>query len=129
MIDWQSVRYFEPGEFQCRCGCERNLIQPGLVYKLDDLRHEYGKPLVVTSGYRCPDHNSRVSTTGATGPHTTGLAVDVGVTGRDAYVILKLALKHGITGIGVNQKGGGRFIHLDLIPDSYGHKRPWVWSY
>ena len=129
MIDWASVRYFKPAEFQCRCGCDQNLIQPGLVYTLDELRHEYGKPLTITSGYRCPAHNSNVSSTGANGPHTTGLACDVGVSGRDAYVVLRMAFKHGFTGIGVQQKGGGRFIHLDLIPDSYAAKRPWVWSY
>jgi uncharacterized protein YcbK (DUF882 family) len=100
-----------------------------LVYLLDRLREVYGKPLIVTSGYRCPQHNQRVSSTGPSGPHTTGLAVDLGVSGREAVTVLRLALSLGFTGIGVQQKGGGRFLHLDMVPDSHGHKRPWIWSY
>ncbi len=129
MIDWHQVRHFQASEFACRCGCGGNAIQPGLVYKLDELREAFGKALVVTSGYRCPDHNERVSTTGRTGPHTTGLAADIAVSGRDAVTVLRLALAAGFGGIGVQQKGGGRFLHLDLIPDSRSHKRPWIWSY
>jgi hypothetical protein len=32
----------------------------------------------------------------------------------------------GFTGIGVQQKGTGRFIHVDL---TVGQNRPTVWSY
>jgi uncharacterized protein YcbK (DUF882 family) len=129
MIDWRKVDHFQAGEFACRCGCGLEGIQPALVFKLDELREAYGKPLIITSGYRCQHHNMSVSTTGPTGPHTTGLAADIGVSGRDAVVVLRLALQAGFTGIGVQQKNGGRFLHLDLIPDSFGAKRPWIWSY
>ena len=129
MTDWSSVRYFHQSEFACKCGCGVEGIQPGLVYKIDELRHQFGKPLIITSGYRCPLHNRNVSSTGESGPHTTGLAADVGVSGRDAVAVLKLALGLGFTGIGVQQKGGGRFLHLDLIPDSFAARRPWLWSY
>lgn len=133
MIDWGSVRYFKESEFRCRgrncCGGEAK-VQPALVYALDDLREAYGKPLVITSGYRCPAHNQAVSTTGPNGPHTTGLACDIAISGRDAYTLLRLAMASGkFTGVGVHQSGYGRFLHLDMIPDSLGHRRPWVWSY
>jgi uncharacterized protein YcbK (DUF882 family) len=132
-FDWAGVEHFTPAEFACRgqncCGND-NLIQPALVFKLDQLRGRLNKPVMITSGYRCPIHNSRVSPgTGETGPHTTGLAADIGVSGRDAITVLRLALELGFTGIGVQQKGGDRFLHVDLIPDSHGHKRPWIWSY
>jgi zinc D-Ala-D-Ala carboxypeptidase len=39
---------------------------------------------------------------------------------------LRLAFKLGFTGIGVQQKGSGRFIHLDTME---GGTRPTVWSY
>lgn len=128
MTQWSDIRHFTPDEFACKC-CGANEIQPGLIYKLDFIREEFGKPLVVTSGYRCPEHNQRVSTTGVSGPHTTGLAADLGVSGRDAVTVLRIAMAAGFTGIGIQQKGVGRFIHLDLIPDSHSHKRPWIWSY
>jgi zinc D-Ala-D-Ala carboxypeptidase len=131
MVDWDSVRYFKAHEFACRCGCGIEGIQPGLVYELDNLRHAFGKPIRINSGFRCPDWNDSESSTGRTGPHTTGLAADLGVAGRDAFVILKLAQQMKFTGIGINQKGvyTDRFVHLDMIPDSLAHKRPWIWTY
>lgn len=135
MFDWSGIRYFKPEEFSCKCGCEGRQIQLPLVEALDALRHLYGKPMTITSGYRCPQHNEKVSSTGKTGPHTTGLAADIGVSGREAVVLLRLALSitnvqgSVFTGIGIQQKGAGRFLHLDMIPDSASHKRPWMWSY
>ena len=58
------------------------------------------------------------------GPHTTGLACDVGVKGADAHKLLKLALNQGFMGIGIQQKGNGRFLHLDTASE-YGR----LWSY
>jgi hypothetical protein len=60
-----------------------------------------------------------------------GRAVDVQVYGQDALVLLKTALKHGLTGVGVKQHGdaSGRFIHLDDMEASDMHFRPWIWSY
>lgn len=97
--------------------------------ELDDLRHRYGKPLVVSSGYRCPDHNVKVSSTGRTGPHTTGHAADLLVDRGDAFRLLKIALAMRFTGIGFQQKGVGRFIHLDDLPNLIGQPRPTIWTY
>lgn len=92
--------------------------------RIQMLRDAYGKPLGVSSAARCPTHNAKVSKTGLTGPHTTGRAVDLSVDRADAYRVLALALSMGFTGIGVQQKGDGRFIHLDDLP---GANR--LWSY
>jgi hypothetical protein len=48
------------------------------------------------------------------------------VNRADAYRLAKLAFDHGFTGIGINQKGGGRFIHVDDLADA---PRPTIWSY
>jgi hypothetical protein len=48
----------------------------------------------------------------------------VAVEGADAHRLLSLALQLGFKGIGVQQKGQGRFLHLDLVTD-YGR----LWSY
>ena len=102
-----------------------------MVLRLDDMRKAWGRPIIITSGYRCPAHNQRVSSTGAAGPHTTGRAVDLAVHGRDAFVIVRLALERGFTGLGFHQRGphGGRFLHLDTLPDAPGQPRPWCWTY
>lgn len=100
-------------------------MQQDFVDKLNMLRGSFNKPLRVTSGYRCPDHpvEAKKATSGA---HSSGMAVDFAVHGADAHALLKLALDMGFKGIGVQQKGGGRFIHLD---DWDTPQRPTVWSY
>ena len=104
--------------------------------KLEALRVDYGKPMVISSGYRCPEYNAEISRrTGRNGPHTfiayDSIAVDVVVFGSDAYRLEQLALGRGWLGKREQQKGPrmGRFIHLDCIPPGGDHPRPWVWSY
>lgn len=124
-----SWRYFSVAEFACKCGCGQNLIDHQFVTELDELRHRSGITMTIPSGYRCPKHNANVSSTGRTGPHTTGRAVDVAVDRGNAYKLLKIAMEMGFTGIGIQQKGGGRFIHLDNLPNGPGQPRPTLWSY
>lgn len=119
---------FKKAELACKCGCGM-LPAQDFMDKVQQLRERFGKSLTVTSAARCPDHNARVSGTGRTGPHTTGRAIDFAILGADALTVLKIALDMGFTGIGVNQKGGGRFIHIDDLPNGPGCPRPFVWSY
>jgi uncharacterized protein YcbK (DUF882 family) len=123
------MNYFELAEFECRCGCGRVDMDPAFLDKVDALRASYGKPLIVSSGYRCPSYNAKVSETGPTGPHTTGRATDFTIDRGDAYHLLSLALAAGFSGIGVSQKGAARFLHLDTCPDAPGQPRPTIWSY
>lgn len=97
---------------------------------LQALRALWGKPMRISSGYRCPKHNARVSSTGKAGPHTTGKAADILVSGFDAYLLFGEAWTSGaFGGIGVHQRGphSGRFLHLDAIHDP--KIRPAIWSY
>lgn len=55
----------------------RNL-QYGVNMVLDPLRRLYGKPIVITSGYRCPELNKRVGGV-ASSWHTQGNAADIHV--------------------------------------------------
>lgn len=122
---WKS---FTPAELACN-GSGRLVLVPEFLERLQGMRDAFGRPMVISSGYRSPAHNAAVSATGEDGPHTTGRAVDVRISGPDAYLLLKLALMFGFTGIGISQKGehGARFLHLDDIPDPA--MRPRVWSY
>lgn len=123
-----SWKFFSLEEFACK-HCGVNLIQESFVDKLDTLREAFGKPLKVNSGYRCPEHNNAVSTTGLHGPHTTGRAVDFQLSGADAFDLMKVAFHLNIfMGVGVNQKGvqSSRFVHID---DLLTPSRPGVWSY
>lgn len=126
---WQFIRWpnFTQDELSCHGSgaCEMN---EAFMDKLQELRDLYGKPMIVTSGYRSPAYNAKVSGTGTTGPHTTGKAADIAVSGMDAYLLAQLAFKMNFTGIGISQKGPKRFIHLDMLaPPAF--PRPAVWTY
>lgn len=124
-----ALRYFKSSEFACK-HCGANHMQDAFLLLLDELRHRYGAPLVISSGYRCPEHNARVSSTGLAGPHTTGCAADIQVARTEAFKVLRLALEMvEFTGVGIAQKGAARFIHLDTLPPAAGQPRPTVWSY
>lgn len=123
---------FSDSEMQCHCGCGNGIrnMDPGFMDDLQALRTKFGKPIRITSGFRCSNHNRSVSSTGESGPHTTGKAVDIQIGGSDAHELLRIAVQLGFRGIGISQKGdySGRFIHLDMCaaPD---FPRPMVWSY
>lgn len=101
------------------------------MQKFVAIRRMTGVPMPITSGYRCPKHNNDVSKSGTNGPHTTGQAIDIGVSGDDALKIMNMAQVYGISGVGVKQKGSykKRFIHLDDLPAAPGQPRPHIWSY
>jgi len=122
---WPS---FTPKEMACK-HCNTVKVDETFMDELQNLRDQFGAGLIVTSGYRCPDHNASVSSTGRNGPHTTGRAVDLGVMGGVAMDVVRIALDLDFTGLGVNQKGSGRFIHLDTLENADGCPRQWMWSY
>lgn len=106
-------------------------MQDDFVRKLDDLRERLGFPFVVTSGWRCPEHNQAVSSTGPAGPHTTGRAVDLQLSHDQVFRVLTQCVLGGwMTGIGLHQRGhpGLRFIHLDDLR-APAYPRPTVWTY
>jgi hypothetical protein len=120
---------FSPREVMCK-GTGMILVVPEFLDRMQALRSTYGKPLAVSSWYRSPEHNVRVSNTGPNGPHTTGRAVDLKVVGADALLLFRLALNLNFTGVGVKQHGEGRFLHLDdLSSPGFSGPRPWLWSY
>lgn len=125
MIDFSKYPNFSEKEFKCQ-HCQADGIKEEVVAKLQTLRTKYGKPMKITSGYRCPQHpiEAKKSVPGA---HALGLAADIGVDGPDAYRVLQLAFELGFTGIGVQQKSTGRFIHLDIRNGEL--PGPTVWSY
>lgn len=125
--DWTKYPNFRPEEFACS-HTGRVHMAPDFLARLQQLRTAYGGPLIISSGYRDPTH-PREAAKPYPGPHTTGRAADVRATGPAAFQLLHIALALGFTGIGIQQRGAGRFIHLDTIPPDRHHPRPYVWSY
>jgi zinc D-Ala-D-Ala carboxypeptidase len=71
--DWKEEwKNFSLDEFKCSC-CGLVDIHSDLLDLLQKARNTLG-PLQINSAYRCPEHNNSVSSTGLSGPHTTGKA-------------------------------------------------------
>lgn len=119
---------FEPSEFRCQHS-GLYLLVPRFLDKLQALRSAMGVPFPLTSAYRHPSHPNEARKA-RPGAHATGRAVDIAVEGEAAWRLLSSAADFGFTGIGVAQKGGSRFIHLDDLEAREFHApRPTVWSY
>ena len=125
-MDWTKWPNFSKHEFDCKETGE-NCMDESFMYRLQSLRSEYGKSMTITSGYRSPRHSIEAKKA-KPGAHSTGHACDILCDRGDAYALLSLAFKHGFTGVGINQKGAGRFIHLDDLQGG-DELRPTVWSY
>ena len=120
--------YFSDAELSCSC-CNVYHFYPEFLYILNVIREECGFPLPVTSGYRCNKHPAEAAKKASGRPygaHNRGLAVDIGVSHERAHRLIEVALAQGIPRIGINQKGEGRFIHLDIDPSL---PTPTIWSY
>ena len=128
MINWSNFKNFTETEMRCPCGCGRADMQDSFMDRLQQIRNGHARPMRVTSGFRCPDYNERISSTGRTGPHTTGRAADIAVSGESAYHLLGSAYALDMRGIGLKQHGPplGRYMHLD---DLGGRIRPRIWTY
>ena len=124
MSNW---KYFTEDELKCKHTGIYGM-DPEFMEILEKVREEVGIPFIITSAYRDPTHpiEAKKSQPGA---HASGKAVDILVRGSDAFKCIEVALKHGITGLGVKQHGDSRFIHLDTLEATSTRPRPWVWSY
>jgi len=125
-------KFFTLNELQCKCG-ECNSIGVEMNNQFMKiivlLREKLNLPFIVSSAYRCPQYNNEISESGLNGAHTTGKAIDIVIRGQQALHLIREALLIDIDGLGVNQKGDNRFIHLDMCSVKDGLPRPMVWSY
>ena len=79
----------------------------------DDIREEWGKPIIINSGYRCPAHNSAVGGSPLSA-HVFGLALDCDCKDDDEVdkLYAHIVRMYPELRIGV-YKGGSTFIHID----------------
>ena len=103
---------FSPAEIACR-GTGKLLINEPALDKLQALRDRLGKPLIVRSAYRSPEHNRAVG--GATrSKHMDGAAFDIGMANHDPVAFETAAREVGFLGFGFYPRSG--FMHVDLGP-------------
>jgi len=121
MEKWKN---FKLDEFRCRCGCGHAEVHSDLLDLLQTARENLG-PIQITSAYRCPSHNDKVSSTGLAGPHTTAMAVDIHVSNSQHRKSLIDWFAKRVTGLGIAKT----FLHIDIIPPSQLAHRPNAWIY
>ena len=106
------ARFFSLYEFECPC-CNRVMLSPDLLTRLNHLRIIINKPIYINSGYRCKEENQRVG--GVPGSyHLLGMAVDIQV--KDILLSDLLVYAQGIEFNGIGFYENKNFLHLDIRP-------------
>jgi uncharacterized protein YcbK (DUF882 family) len=127
--EWGLYPHFTRDEMKCKHTgfCE---MTHAMMSVLERIRTEYGKPMIISSGYRDISHPVERNKPHP-GEHTFGMAADILVHGSDAQSLLYWAVMTGIKRIGVNQKGemGQRYLHLGIGDRDNGRFPVAVWSY
>ena len=109
---------FSLHEFQCNDGSHQVRLHPHLLERLQQLRTNLGRPIIITSGYRNPSHNQAVGGS-PTSQHLLGTAADIKVAGITIDQLAHHAKEVGFTGIGRYPT----FLHVDVRP------QPSYWDY
>lgn len=102
---------FRVKEFASKDGADPLFVSPELVELLQKIRDHFGKPIVISSGYRTAKHNKAVG--GATySQHLYGMAADIKVTGVKPSAVADYAetLLPNSGGIGTYST----FTHVDV---------------
>ena len=83
---------------------------------LDPLREAWGKPITVTSGYRCPELNKAVG--GAkTSHHLSGMAADISTGNKaDNRRLFELVQKLGLPFTQLIDESNFSWVHISLDP-------------
>jgi zinc D-Ala-D-Ala carboxypeptidase len=103
---------FSPAEIACRATGQLKL-HPEVLDKLQALRDRLGKPLIVRSAYRSPDHNRAVGAAPRS-KQMDGAAFDIAMTNHDPVAFEAAARAVGFLGFGFYPRSG--FMHIDLGP-------------
>lgn len=111
--EWAQIQHFTPGEMVCR-HCQREEMSLAFMGRLDAARMLFGRPIRVTSGFRCADHNTSVGGS-PTSSHLTGCAVDLWDKQDPVY---RAELVEALWDAGFRQIEVSRDGHVHVMDDS-----------
>lgn len=125
---------FTPEEIACR-GTGKLVIHAKAMDKLQHLRTLVGKPLILNSAYRSPEHNKRVGGE-ANSYHMAKrtfdgegvMAFDISMANHEPYAFQAAAVKVGFRGFGhypLTKDGRRNFMHVDNGPSRKWNKDGW----
>lgn len=75
-------KHFRRSEFACQCGCGSNTVDVELIEMLELVRAHFGKPIKITSGNRCVEHNKKIGGSSKS-KHVESRAADFVVLGLE----------------------------------------------
>lgn len=106
---------FKVSEFLCHGNgcCKTGKVDEKLVEIVQKIRTHFGKPVHISSAYRCSTWNEAVG--GVSGSyHCYGQAADIKVEGIAPAEVAKYAESIGVLGIGLYETDkDGHFVHVD----------------
>ncbi len=113
---WGEIQYFRPSEFACKCGgkyCDGYPAEPQekLVRIAEEMRAHFGKPVNISSGLRCAQHNANVGGV-ANSRHLSGKAMDFRVTGFTAAQVL--AWTQARSDLRYSYAIDSNYVHMDI---------------
>jgi len=128
LVEWDKYPNFSEGEFICG-DTDECCMQPAFIEVLQKIRQIYGRPMIISSGYRSIIHPKERHKSKA-GEHSLGLAADILCHGVDALALIHIAQDMLVKRIGVSQKGdlNSRYVHLG-IGNRFGLFSEAIWSY
>ena len=112
-------RYLLRSEYECACCGE---LPPDFdIYPyeeffdvFDDIREEWGKPIKINSGYRCPVHNASLSGSSPISAHLFGLALDCDCADNMEVEQLFTLIDDMYPELRIKKyTGGSTFVHID----------------
>ena len=72
--------HFNRSEFACKCGCGFDTVDAELILVLEEIRSIFHKPINISSGARCAEHNAEQGGK-PNSQHLLGRAADIWITG------------------------------------------------
>lgn len=103
-----------------------------LMAALDSLREFYGKPIGISSGYRCKALNDKLSSSSPTSVHMIGYAADMypvkGTFDEFKKVCQDWAISHSFDQLIIEKNSkGSKWIHLGLFNNSHQQRKQIKW--
>ncbi len=101
----------------------RAKLEALIVNCLDPIRRIYGRPIIVSSGYRCPELNAMVGGV-SNSQHTTGEAADlVPASGGSLGALARAAIQFGdFDQLILERAGGSQWVHVSWREGNRRHK-------
>lgn len=114
--EYQISEHFKANEFRCKDGNDEILICKELLEILEEVRNHFNAPVIINSGYRTPEWNTKVGGAKCS-YHMKGMAADIVVKGHTPKEVAKIASE-------IMKNHGGvirytNFVHVDVREKYY----------